>query len=414
MNKKRWMIWLVAGVLAVDGGCAVVSAATKDTTEEFVTEATDGDGNASASEEDTAGISMDSSDAGMVIAVDGDVETAVFAEDGTPVSKTKKASDMGYPVQDSYSFPYLGLEFTLPDTLKTQMGDSDVLMMTTEEWTEDLDGLKYAFFSWSQLTVEQKQEEVDLLGTGFSDWMDSLTRIGALGVYRADVEDDLDEITGCTEHKQLGMSADGAFLYYLSINPNADDDLTKEIQQIEFVLTSMTSFNSSQSVFDQPAADTNTDAANVGAFETADINGTAYTESVFNEYDLTLVNAFTTWCSPCVNEMPELEELYQEMKDQGVGVVGMVIDSVDEEGNIDETVVEKAKILQEKTGVTYPLLIPDSGFLNGRIQGLQSFPESFFVDKDGNIVSDAILGSNDLQGWKEAVDQQLKSLTDHS
>ena len=167
-------------------------------------------------------------------------------------------------------------------------------------------------------------------------------------------------------------------------------------------------------MFDQPAADTNTDAANVGAFETADINGTAYTESVFNEYDLTLVNAFTTWCSPCVNEMPELEELYQEMKDQGVGVVGMVIDSVDEEGHIDETVVEKAKILQEKTGVTYPLLIPDSGFLNGRIQGLQSFPESFFVDKDGNIVSDAILGSNDLQGWKEAVDQQLKSLTDHS
>ena len=200
MNKKRWMIWLVAGVLAVNGGCAVVSAATKDTTEEFVTEATDGDGNATANEEDTAGISMDSSDAEMVIAVDGDVETAVFAEDGTPVSKTKKASDMGYPVQDSYSFPYLGLEFTLPDTLKTQMGDSDVLMMTTEEWTEDLDGLKYAFFSWSQLTEEQKQEEVDLLGTGFSDWMDSLTRIGVLGVYRADVEDDLEEITGCTVH----------------------------------------------------------------------------------------------------------------------------------------------------------------------------------------------------------------------
>jgi len=31
--------------------------------------------------------------------------------------------------------------------------------------------------------------------------------------------------------------------------------------------------------------------------------------------------------------------------------------------------------------------------MNGRISGLSSFPESFFVDKDGNIVGDPIMGS---------------------
>ena len=109
-------------------------------------------------------------------------------------------------------------------------------------------------------------------------------------------------------------------------------------------------------------------------------------------------------------EIQDVEKLYQEMKDQGVGVVGMVLDSVSEDGTPDDSIVQKAQLLKEKTGVTYPLLIPDKGFLNGRISGLQSFPESFFVDKDGNIVSDPIMGSNTFDGWKEAVEKQLAAL----
>ena len=66
--------------------------------------------------------------------------------------------------------------------------------------------------------------------------------------------------------------------------------------------------------------------------------------------------------------------------------------------------------MKEKTVVTSPLLSPDSGVLNGRIQGLQSFPESFFVDKEGNIVGEPIMGSNDFDGWKEAVENQLAAL----
>ena len=169
-------------------------------------------------------------------------------------------------------------------------------------------------------------------------------------------------------------------------------------------------FDPSKSVFDMPAENANPDAENVGAFETTDIDGNAYTEKVFSDYDLTLVNCFTTWCSPCVNEMPDLDKLYQEMKEKGVGVVGMVIDSVGEDGTTDEDTVKKAQILKEKTGVTYPLLIPDAGNMNGRISGLSSFPESFFVDKDGNIVGEPIMGSRSLEDWKAAVEKQLEEI----
>ena len=166
------------------------------------------------------------------------------------------------------------------------------------------------------------------------------------------------------------------------------------------------------SVFDEPQDTTasSEDADSVGSFETTGIGGDTYTEKVFSDYDLTLVNIFTTWCSPCVNEIPELEKLYQEMKDSGVGVVGVVLDTVDSDGNQDEDTVEKAETLREKTEASYPFLIPDSTMMNGRLNGISAFPETFFVDKDGNIVGDTYTGSHSLEEWKEIVEKELANV----
>lgn len=384
MNKRRIMAILAASVFSavfVNPTAVMADSDTEPTTE-----------------------------AGEMFYVDGDSTDGqmIVSEDGTPLHKTVKASEMGMSSEETLDFPFMGLSAELPDELKKQMDSADVVLLTGEDWTDDFDNIKYAHLFWSKLTDEQKEEEVNMLGTGYEDWLASIERIGALGVYSTDIIDDLDTITGCDNHEELGTSSDGKFKYYLSTNSEAEKDLTDEIENIKTTLGEMTPFNG-QSAFEQPQTATS-DADNVGTFETTDIDGNTYTEKVFSDYDLTLVNAFTTWCSPCVNEMPELEELYQEMKDQGVGVVGMVLDSVSEDGTPDDSIVQKAQLLKEKTGVTYPLLIPDKGFLNGRISGLQSFPESFFVDKDGNIVSDPIMGSNTFDGWKEAVEKQLAAL----
>lgn len=384
MNKKRIMAILAAGVfsaISVNPTAVMADSDTEPTTE-----------------------------TGEMFYVDGDSTDGqmIVSEDGTPLQKTVKASEMGMSSEETLDFPFMGLSAELPDELKKQMDSADVVLLTGEDWTDDFDNIKYAHLFWSKLTDEQKEEEVNMLGTGYKDWLASIERIGALGVYSTDVIDDLDTITGCDNHEELGTSSDGKFKYYLSTNSEAEKDLTDEIENIKTTLGEMTPFNG-QSAFEQPQTATS-DADNVGTFETTDIDGNTYTEKVFSDYDLTLVNAFTTWCSPCVNEMPELEKLYQEMKDQGVGVVGMVLDSVSEDGTPDDSIVQKAQLLKEKTGVTYPLLIPDKGFLNGRISGLQSFPESFFVDKDGNIVGDPIMGSNTFDGWKEAVEKQLAAL----
>lgn len=145
----------------------------------------------------------------------------------------------------------------------------------------------------------------------------------------------------------------------------------------------------------------------MGDFTTQDIYGTDYTQDIFQDYDLTLVNLFTTWCSPCVAEMPELEELYQQMKDQDMGVVGVVLDVLNEKGEAPQEDLERAQLLAERTGVTYPILLPDSTYFNGRLTGIQAFPETFFVDRDGNIVGETYVGSGDLAYWLANVEKEL-------
>lgn len=158
------------------------------------------------------------------------------------------------------------------------------------------------------------------------------------------------------------------------------------------------------------SADTSEEIANVGTFTVEDINGTSYTETIFQDYELTLVNAFTTWCSPCVREIPDLEQLSQDMAEQGVGVVGIALDVADGQGGANADALEKAKLLAEQTGAAYPFLIPDATWLNGLVENIMSVPTTFFVDKEGNVVGSTYVGSRSLEDWTKIVEEELAAL----
>ncbi|MDO5345360.1 MAG: TlpA disulfide reductase family protein [Lachnospiraceae bacterium] len=153
--------------------------------------------------------------------------------------------------------------------------------------------------------------------------------------------------------------------------------------------------------------------ASLGEFTTQDIYGNTCTQDIFKDYDLTLVNIFATWCPPCVAEIPDLEKLCNDMADKNVHVVGIVLDAIDGNGEIVQDSVEKAKLLAEKTGASYPFLLPDSTYLNGRLTDIYAVPETFFVDKDGNIVGDTYSGSNSYEGWTKTVEEELSRLQEN-
>ena len=360
--------------------------------------------------ESTEAMAVPADQAGMVVdgdaaAADGDAIPSDF------IQGTFKPSETTVQAQDSYEYPFLGLTMKLPEELLKQIKEQTIAMITNEGWNDNADAIKYAYISLSEMTEEQKEAEVDKLGTAYDDWCKSLAKIGVIGIYDEDSEKELDELTGCTEHKEIGSSSDGKYKYYLSTNKDADESLKKEVEKIDVTLTEMTPFQQ-LSAFDQPQDTSNAgDSKTVGKFETKGVDGKDYTEKVFSDYDLTLVNIFTTWCSPCVNEIPELEKLYEEMKEKGVGVVGVVLDTVGDDGKQDDATVKKAGVLQEKTKASYPFLIPDSTMMNGRLNGISAFPETFFVDKEGNIVGETYSGSHSLDEWKEIVEKELANVS---
>lgn len=157
------------------------------------------------------------------------------------------------------------------------------------------------------------------------------------------------------------------------------------------------------------ASDTET-IYNTGSFTMEDINGETYTEAMFQDYDLTLVNVFATWCPPCIAELPYLEQLSQDMAESGVNVVGIVLDTIDVEGRVDTDALESAKTLAEELETTYPFLIPDADMMNGLLYSIQSFPTTFFVDSEGNLAGHVYVGSRSLEDWTDIVDEELSAL----
>lgn len=112
-------------------------------------------------------------------------------------------------------------------------------------------------------------------------------------------------------------------------------------------------------------------------FTTTDLSGNTVTEKLLKGYDLVLFNLWEPWCGYCVDEMPELEELYRAYKGKGILVVG-VVNRSPYEGYVPEETVRE-------TGVTYPIINYCSAF--DRLCPEYSFPASFVVDGNGRTVS---------------------------
>ncbi len=87
------------------------------------------------------------------------------------------------------------------------------------------------------------------------------------------------------------------------------------------------------------------------------------------------VNFWASWCVPCRDEQPVLEKTWQQYRDKGVVFVG--IDYVDTE--------PAALAYLKEFKVSYPNG-PDLGTRISPRYHIQGVPESFLVDRQGNIV----------------------------
>ena len=325
-----------------------------------------------------------------------------------------KPADYTLPVKDEYVYEYLGLKFKLSEKIREAMKAKDIVMLDDQSPIDQ--DLKYGLLSFSKLTEEQKNAEVAKMGDGYEKWQESLERIGTIGMFEKSLsEEEIGKITKCDSHTKLGESKDGKYSYYLSVNSIADAETIEELKQTTveitekkdrpengFVLSEKSDLENTMA-FSTDSQNVATDLSNL---QTVDIDGKEFSGKDFSDYDLTMVNVFATWCSPCVQEIPDLAEIQKEMKDKGVNIVGVVTDTVDQTGENQEA-LEKAKLIRERSKAEYPFLLPDQSNFNGRLSGIQAFPETFFVDKKGQIVGETYSGSHNKKAWLEIIEKEL-------
>lgn len=87
-----------------------------------------------------------------------------------------------------------------------------------------------------------------------------------------------------------------------------------------------------------------------------------------------VLNFWASWCEPCKDEAPALEDAWRRWRDEGVVVLGVNAQDLRDD----------ALDFVEEYGVTYPNVRDGGSSVPGKY-GVVAFPETLFIDREGRI-----------------------------
>ena len=154
--------------------------------------------------------------------------------------------------------------------------------------------------------------------------------------------------------------------------------------------------NSNDAKDTENTKDTEGNAVTGISFSTKGRDGNTYDQSILSGYKVTMINFFEPWCGPCVQEMPDLEKLYETYKDQGFQILG-VYSTLDMEEDLEQTLAS--------AGTTYPILQMCDAFYPFISEYV---PTTVFLDENGNLIAlpDGTaqkIGSASYEEWEKLV-----------
>lgn len=124
-------------------------------------------------------------------------------------------------------------------------------------------------------------------------------------------------------------------------------------------------------------------------FEGTDFDGNVVNNDMFKDYKATIVNFWNNGCGSCIEEMPELENYYQDFKEKNINLISVAVSACES----DEMRADAEDILKEK-GVTFTNVIPqmESDFYKDFIGGITGYPMTYIVDSEGVMIGAPIVG----------------------
>ena len=90
--------------------------------------------------------------------------------------------------------------------------------------------------------------------------------------------------------------------------------------------------------------------------------------------DVVMINFWATWCGPCRQEMPLLDDLYGRYQRVGFTLLGV---------NIDDDSRRAMKMIEE-LGVKFPVLFDESKEVS-KLYAVDAMPVTILVDREGTV-----------------------------
>ncbi len=106
-----------------------------------------------------------------------------------------------------------------------------------------------------------------------------------------------------------------------------------------------------------------------------------------------VLNFWATWCSPCREELPAMDRIWQRYRAQGFEVIGIAVDRGNRRGIAD---------LIEELEIQFPIPLDQTGKVRKTYE-VSALPFSYFIGRDGKFVG-RIVGEVD---WESPASLQL-------
>jgi len=217
----------------------------------------------------------------------------------------------------------------------------------------------------------------------------------------------LAELTKFANNEEIGRGE--KYIQYLSTSEPNTEDLSEEAKAAYEEIMADVKDNMKPTVvagLPVAAADGIQSIKNM-QFTSQDLDGNEVDASFFKGQKLTMVNVWATWCGPCKQEIPEIAQI-EGAYGGDVKVLGIVTDLNVDSSKEQEGTLDTAKEILAELNANYANIKVSPEIDSAIIKYVSGLPTTFFVDSNGDVVGELIIGARSLDDFKAAIDSLLQ------